>query len=138
MLLTECTQTYIKKNLVNHIAARYAHTDQSKGLCAKDTRVELLADIQEWLSVTRNAHFVTARSCLEMISRAGSQDVRSYAITYWHRHLRQAVEKGHECKDDRLWELLAGIVNGEDPIIMKDRPVECLRMLPSLGGYSLQ
>jgi hypothetical protein len=56
-----------------------------------------------------------------MIGKAGSQDVCSYAITYWHRHLRQAVEKGHECKDDRMWELLAGIINGEDPIIVKER-----------------
>jgi hypothetical protein len=82
---------------------------------------------------TGNAHFVTARNCSEMIGKAWSQDVRSYAITYWHRHMRQAVEEGHECKDDRMWELLAGIVNDEDPVITKGRPGDMFENVAIVG-----
>jgi hypothetical protein len=42
--------TAIKEKLTNHTAAKYAHTDQSKSLCADGTRVELLKDIEKWLS----------------------------------------------------------------------------------------
>ncbi|KAF8177157.1 hypothetical protein K438DRAFT_1846063 [Mycena galopus ATCC 62051] len=41
---------FIKENLAGHIAAQHKSTDQSKSLCAPETRVEIQADILEWLS----------------------------------------------------------------------------------------
>ena len=49
MPLIDPTQATIEKKLASHIAAKYEHTDQSKSLCADGTRVELLADIKDWL-----------------------------------------------------------------------------------------
>ena len=49
MRLIDPTQAFIEKQLASHIAAKYQHTDQSKSLCAHGTRVELLADIKDWL-----------------------------------------------------------------------------------------
>ena len=46
----------------------------------------------EFRILTRNAHFMIARSCLDIIVKAGSQggDCNKYAVTYWHRHVRDA------------------------------------------------
>jgi nucleoside-triphosphatase THEP1 len=62
--------------------------------------------------LTRSAHFMIARSCLEVIVKAGSQPGldHSYAGNYWHGHLRQAVEEGNPCDDMRMWELLGGMM----------------------------
>jgi hypothetical protein len=59
-----------------------------------------------------NAHFVTARSCLEVIVKAGSQsDIDwKYAVWHWHRHLQQALEKGARCEEDRMWNLFGQMV----------------------------
>ncbi|KAJ7929647.1 hypothetical protein B0H13DRAFT_1596020 [Mycena leptocephala] len=53
------------------------------------------------------AHFVTARSCLEVIVKAGSQaDVAvEYSIQHWYKHFRKAVEGGVTCEDERMWNL---------------------------------
>ncbi|KAJ7031711.1 hypothetical protein C8F04DRAFT_959944, partial [Mycena alexandri] len=40
---------FIKEKLANHIAAKHEHTDQSKTFCADNTRVEIQADISQWL-----------------------------------------------------------------------------------------
>ncbi|KAJ7848277.1 hypothetical protein B0H14DRAFT_2356841, partial [Mycena olivaceomarginata] len=40
----------IKDKLASHVAAQHKFTDQSKSLCAPDTRVEIQADILKWLS----------------------------------------------------------------------------------------
>ncbi|KAJ7742543.1 hypothetical protein B0H16DRAFT_1323244, partial [Mycena metata] len=40
----------IKEQLTNHVAAQYKFTDQSKSLCAPGTRVQIQADILQWLS----------------------------------------------------------------------------------------
>ncbi|KAJ7348081.1 hypothetical protein DFH08DRAFT_1080226 [Mycena albidolilacea] len=40
----------IKEKLAGHVAAQHKFTDQSKSLCAAGTRVEIQADILEWLS----------------------------------------------------------------------------------------
>ncbi|KAJ7937665.1 hypothetical protein B0H13DRAFT_2412739, partial [Mycena leptocephala] len=50
-----------------------------------------------------DAHYVTARSCLEVIVQAGSRqsdiDIHcKYSVRYWHRHLRKTVE------GDAAWE----------------------------------
>lgn len=50
MPLIDPTQVFIKTELATRIAANYEHTHQKKTLCAEDTRVELLADIEKWLS----------------------------------------------------------------------------------------
>ncbi|KAF7372565.1 Vegetative incompatibility protein HET-E-1 [Mycena venus] len=39
----------IKEKLANHIAAQHKFTDQSKSLCAANTRVEIQADLNRWL-----------------------------------------------------------------------------------------
>ncbi|KAJ7314161.1 hypothetical protein DFH08DRAFT_716982, partial [Mycena albidolilacea] len=39
----------IEKKLTNHVAAQHKFTDQSKSLCAADTRVEIQGDINRWL-----------------------------------------------------------------------------------------
>ncbi|KAJ7831685.1 hypothetical protein B0H14DRAFT_1180397, partial [Mycena olivaceomarginata] len=40
----------IKEKLANHLATKHEHTDQSKSLCAANTRMEIQADIKQWLS----------------------------------------------------------------------------------------
>jgi hypothetical protein len=57
------------------------------------------------------AHFVTARSCLEVIVKAGSQDdiAWTYAVQYWHCHLRKAIEEG-ATYDERMWLLFRQVV----------------------------
>jgi hypothetical protein len=61
---------------------------------------------------TGDAHFLTARSCLEVIVMAGSQsDIdRRYSVQHWHQHLRQAVEEGATCEDERMWNLFGWMV----------------------------
>ncbi|KAJ7881301.1 hypothetical protein B0H14DRAFT_2499764 [Mycena olivaceomarginata] len=57
------------------------------------------------------AHFVTARSCLEVIVKArGLGDIAwMYAVQHWHRHLRKAIEEGATC-DERIWLLFRQMV----------------------------
>ncbi|KAJ7831872.1 hypothetical protein B0H13DRAFT_1654481 [Mycena leptocephala] len=61
---------------------------------------------------TGDAHFVTARSCLEVIVEAESHSDTHlrYSVQHWHLHLRQAVEEGATCEDERMWELVGEIV----------------------------
>ncbi|KAJ7870489.1 hypothetical protein B0H14DRAFT_3132123 [Mycena olivaceomarginata] len=58
----------------------------------------------EFCVLTGNAHFVTARSCLEVIVQAGSQSdvVVKYSVQHWHTHLRKAVEGGMTWEDERM------------------------------------
>jgi hypothetical protein len=62
--------------------------------------------------LTGDAHFVTARSCLEVIVKAGSRsDIDwKYSVWHWHRHLRKAVEEGTTCEDKRMWDLFGQMV----------------------------
>ncbi|KAJ6528162.1 hypothetical protein B0H19DRAFT_969271, partial [Mycena capillaripes] len=39
----------IKEKFAGHVAAQHKFTDQSKSLCAPGTRVEIQADIKQWL-----------------------------------------------------------------------------------------
>ena len=57
-----------------------------------------------------DAHFMIARSCLDIIVKAGSQggDGNKYAVTYWFEHVREA---GVRCDDERMWTLLAEMLN---------------------------
>ncbi|KAJ7844238.1 hypothetical protein B0H14DRAFT_2358750 [Mycena olivaceomarginata] len=66
----------------------------------------------EFRILTGHAHFVTARSCLEVIVKAGSQsDIDwKYSVQHWHQHLRKAVEEGATCEDKRMWDLFAEMV----------------------------
>jgi nucleoside-triphosphatase THEP1 len=59
MPLIDPTQAFIKEKLASHTAAKYEHTDQSKSICADDTRVELLDNIKRWLlSQPSNAELI--------------------------------------------------------------------------------
>ncbi|KAJ6535268.1 hypothetical protein DFH09DRAFT_931930 [Mycena vulgaris] len=62
--------------------------------------------------LTRPAHFMTARSCLEVIVNAGSQsDIDwKYSVWHWHKHLREVVEGGATCEDERMWDLFGWMV----------------------------
>ncbi|KAJ7254186.1 P-loop containing nucleoside triphosphate hydrolase protein, partial [Mycena rebaudengoi] len=66
----------------------------------------------EFRILTGNAHFVTARSCLEVIVKAGSgSDIDlKYSVEHWHRHLRAGVEEGLRWEDERMWNLLGQMV----------------------------
>ncbi|KAJ7709268.1 hypothetical protein B0H16DRAFT_1344645 [Mycena metata] len=68
----------------------------------------------EFRILTGHAHFVTARSCLEVIVKGGSQsDVVKYSVQHWFKHLRKTVEEGVRCKDERMWELFGLMVEEE-------------------------
>ncbi|KAJ7698211.1 hypothetical protein B0H16DRAFT_1349689 [Mycena metata] len=62
--------------------------------------------------LTGDAHFVTARSCLEVIVKAGSQlDVDwEYSVRYWYEHLRKAVDKGAAFEDEGMWKVFGRMV----------------------------
>ncbi|KAJ6557491.1 hypothetical protein B0H19DRAFT_1290467 [Mycena capillaripes] len=66
----------------------------------------------EFRILTGHAHFVTARSCLEVIVKAGCQSdvVPRYPVRHWYKHLRKAVEEGVTCEDERMWNLFEEIV----------------------------
>ncbi|KAJ7728998.1 hypothetical protein B0H16DRAFT_1697281 [Mycena metata] len=71
----------------------------------------------EFRILTGHAHFVTARSCLEVIVKGGSQsDVVKYSVQHWCKHLRKAVEEGVRCKDERMWELF-GLMGEEEAVV---------------------
>ncbi|KAJ7821697.1 hypothetical protein B0H14DRAFT_2455002 [Mycena olivaceomarginata] len=67
---------------------------------------------EEFRILTGHAHFVTARSCLEIIVKAGRQsDVAvKYSIHHWYKHLQKAVEGGVICEDERIWNLFEHMV----------------------------
>ncbi|KAJ6470954.1 hypothetical protein C8R45DRAFT_908478 [Mycena sanguinolenta] len=64
-----------------------------------------------------HAHFMTARSCLEVIVKGErSSDIHSkYAVLYWPEHLRRAVEEGTTCEDERIWKLFGQMM--EDRVV---------------------
>ncbi|KAF8200619.1 hypothetical protein K438DRAFT_656124 [Mycena galopus ATCC 62051] len=66
----------------------------------------------EFCILTGHAHFVTARSCLEVIVRRESQSgvIVEYSVRHWYKHLRKAVEGGATCEDERMWELFGRMV----------------------------
>ena len=63
--------------------------------------------------LTTDAHFKTARSCLDIIMKAGSQHGidDEYAVTHWYGHLQEAVWLGATCDDERMWTLLGEMMN---------------------------
>ncbi|KAJ7057542.1 hypothetical protein C8F01DRAFT_991586 [Mycena amicta] len=70
------------------------------------------AALPEFRIHTGEAHFMTARSCLEIIVKRGSQQdvIANYSVRHWHNHLQKAVEGGATCEDERIWELLGQMV----------------------------
>jgi hypothetical protein len=67
----------------------------------------------EFRILTGHAHFVTARSCLEVIVKAGSQYdvvVVGYSVRHWHTHLRKAVEGSMMWEDGRMENLFEQMV----------------------------
>jgi hypothetical protein len=71
----------------------------------------------EFCVLTGHAHFVTARSCLEVIVKAGSQldVVVEYAVEHWYKHLRKAVEGSMTWEDGRIENLFEQMV--EDAVV---------------------
>jgi hypothetical protein len=71
----------------------------------------------EFRILTGHAHFITARSCLEVIVKAGSQSdvVVKYSVRHWYKHLRKAVEGGVRCENERMWNLFEHMV--EDAVV---------------------
>ncbi|KAJ7821704.1 hypothetical protein B0H14DRAFT_2519260 [Mycena olivaceomarginata] len=67
---------------------------------------------EEFRILTGHAHFVTARSCLEIIVKAGRQsDVAvKYSVQHWYKHLRKAMDRGVICEDERMWNLFEHMV----------------------------
>ncbi|KAJ7848276.1 hypothetical protein B0H14DRAFT_2445999, partial [Mycena olivaceomarginata] len=59
-----------------------------------------------------HAHFVTARSCLEVIIKAGSQSdvVVGYSVQHWYKHLQKAEEGSMAWEDERMWILFGQMV----------------------------
>ncbi|KAJ6526374.1 hypothetical protein B0H19DRAFT_908421, partial [Mycena capillaripes] len=72
---------------------------------------------KEFCILTGHAHFVTARSCLEIIVKAGGQSdvIVKYCAQHWHKHLRKMVEGGMAWEDERMRNLFRQIV--EDAVI---------------------
>ncbi|KAJ7803909.1 hypothetical protein B0H14DRAFT_1632034 [Mycena olivaceomarginata] len=66
----------------------------------------------EFCILAGHAHFVTARSCLEVIVKAGGQSdvVVKYSVQHWYKHLRKAVEGGMAQEDERMWNLFGEMV----------------------------
>ncbi|KAJ6557465.1 hypothetical protein B0H19DRAFT_1290454 [Mycena capillaripes] len=66
----------------------------------------------EFRILTGDAHFVTARSCLEVIVKAESQSdvVLEYSVGHWYKHLRKAVEGEITCEDGGMWNLFGQMV----------------------------
>ncbi|KAJ6528200.1 hypothetical protein B0H19DRAFT_969386 [Mycena capillaripes] len=66
----------------------------------------------EFRILTGDAHFVTARSCLEVIVKAQSQsDVAvKYSVQHWYKHLRKAVEGRITWEDGGMWNLFGQMV----------------------------
>jgi hypothetical protein len=62
--------------------------------------------------ITSHAHFVTGRSCLEVIVKAGSQWDKevTYSVKHWYQHLEKAVEEGFSWVDERVWKLCGMMV----------------------------
>ncbi|KAJ7031712.1 hypothetical protein C8F04DRAFT_959888 [Mycena alexandri] len=59
-----------------------------------------------------HAHFLAAKSCLEVVVNAGSQPniALEYSVRHWYKHLEEAVKAGETCDDERMWNLLGGMV----------------------------
>ncbi|KAJ7787519.1 hypothetical protein B0H14DRAFT_2190511, partial [Mycena olivaceomarginata] len=66
----------------------------------------------EFCVLTGQAHFVTARSCLEVIVKGGSQPdvILEYAVEHWYKHLRKAVEESMTWEDGRMESLFEQMV----------------------------
>ncbi|KAJ7796797.1 hypothetical protein B0H14DRAFT_3157797, partial [Mycena olivaceomarginata] len=66
----------------------------------------------EFCVLTGHAHFLTARSCLEVIVKTGSQSdiVVEYSVQHWHKHLRRAVEGSMTWEDGRMENLFEQMV----------------------------
>ncbi|KAJ6528157.1 hypothetical protein B0H19DRAFT_969336 [Mycena capillaripes] len=67
---------------------------------------------EEFCILTGDAHFVTARSCLEVIVKARRQsDVAvKYSVRHWYKHLRKAVEGRITWEDGGMGNLLGQMV----------------------------
>ncbi|KAJ7928297.1 hypothetical protein B0H13DRAFT_2548709 [Mycena leptocephala] len=66
----------------------------------------------EFRILVGHAHFVTARSCLEVIVKKGNKSdvVVKYSVQHWYKHLRKAVEGGMTWEDEKMWNLFGQMV----------------------------
>ncbi|KAJ7803436.1 hypothetical protein B0H14DRAFT_1639125 [Mycena olivaceomarginata] len=91
----------------------------------------------EFRILTGHAHFVTARSCLEVIVKAGSQSdgVVKYSVQHWYEHLQKAVEGSTTWEDERIWNLFELMVEeAVFDIWAKGYLMDLLWLWPLQGG----
>ncbi|KAJ7742264.1 hypothetical protein B0H16DRAFT_1023797 [Mycena metata] len=69
----------------------------------------------EFRILTGHAHFVTARSCLEVIVNKGGGDnpEKMYSVQYWHQHLQEAVNEGEKLEDEKRGKWLKQMADDE-------------------------
>jgi hypothetical protein len=90
----------------------------------------------EFCVLTGHAHFVTARSCLEVIVKAGSFQydvVVEYSVQHWHKHLRKAVEESMIWEDGRMENLFEQMVEEAVVDVWKAGSWEVFRDVATVG-----
>ncbi|KAF8162264.1 hypothetical protein K438DRAFT_1731256 [Mycena galopus ATCC 62051] len=67
---------------------------------------------EEFRILVGHAHFVTARSCLEVIVKKGNKSdvVVKCSVQHWYKHLRKAVEGGMTWEDEKMWNFFGQMV----------------------------
>ncbi|KAJ7852109.1 hypothetical protein B0H13DRAFT_1643571 [Mycena leptocephala] len=93
----------------------------------------------EFRILSGHAHFVTARSCLEVIVKAGNQAdvVVEYSVQHWYKHFRKAVEGGVTCEDERMWNLFGEMLEQAVIGIWVRTPLKDLFVDVATAGWGL-
>ncbi|KAF7377346.1 hypothetical protein MSAN_00155600 [Mycena sanguinolenta] len=86
------------------------------------------------------AHFVTAKSCLEVIVGGDSQSdaVLEYSNRHWYKHLRSAVEGEATFQDEGIWNLLGKMVEETNVKIEKRNAVDVFNDVGTVGWRLLE
>ncbi|KAF7333562.1 hypothetical protein MSAN_02415200 [Mycena sanguinolenta] len=86
------------------------------------------------------AHFGTAKSCLEVIVGGDSQSdaVLEYSNRHWYKHLRKAVEGEATFQDEGIWNLLGMMVEGANAKIEKGNAVGVFIDVGTVGWRLLE
>jgi hypothetical protein len=94
----------------------------------------------EFCVLTGHAHFVTARSCLEVIVKAGSQSdvVVNYSVRHWYKHLRKAVEESMTWEDGRMENLFEQMVEEAVVDVWKAEALEVFLDVATAGWELLK
>ncbi|KAJ7770062.1 hypothetical protein B0H16DRAFT_238453 [Mycena metata] len=96
---------------------------------------------EEFCIPVGHAHFVTARSCLEVIVKAGSSSdaVVQYSVAYWCQHLRKAVEGQVDFGDEGgIWNLFERMTEEAVVSVWKPNAWDIFRDVATAGWKLLQ